>query len=62
MIMHIDVSEKDQTKNVHLNLSDISDRIYIESKIWVFTAYGEIKIGIVDGPIYKLSEGELVKI
>lgn len=50
--MKISPSEKDKTKNVHLSISDISDRVYIDNKIWVSTSFDEIKVGVVGGAIY----------
>jgi hypothetical protein len=59
--VNIDVTEKDKTKAINLNLSNLSDRVYVDEKIWIATTYGEIKIGIVDGPIYKLVGKKLVE-
>jgi hypothetical protein len=54
--------DKDKTKNTHLNLSELSRRVYIDHKIWVSTAFNEIQIGIVGGKKYQLEDNELVEI
>ena len=50
------------TTGTHLILSDMPNRVYItngKKKIWVSTSYGEIRVGVDGGKIYKLENGHL---
>jgi hypothetical protein len=58
----VSVSERDKTKDVHLNLSKLPDRVYVENRLWVSTAYGKIRVGIDRGPIYELVDGVLQRL
>ncbi len=54
----VEVGPREQTKAVRLLVSDISDAA--GNEIWVSTSYGDIQVGVVGGPTYYLSEGQLV--
>lgn len=56
------IEVKDNTQQGHMIVKEIPDRLYIGDSLWVSTAYGEIKIGVVNGEIYKLSGEELIKV
>jgi hypothetical protein len=60
--MKISPSKKDKTKSVNLNLSEISNKVYIDNKLWVSTIYDVIKVGIDNGPVYQLVGNELEEI
>ena len=60
--MMIQMHNKDKTKNTHLNISGLLQRVYIDHKIWIATMANEIQIGVVDGPIYRLANGKLEEI
>jgi hypothetical protein len=60
--MKISPSEKDKTKNVNLNISDVPDRVYVDNKIWVSTSFGEVKVGVVNGAIYHVVGDKLQRI
>ena len=60
--MKIQMHDKDKTKNTHLNISGILQRVYIDHKIWIATMSNEIQIGVVDGPIYRLANGRLEEV
>jgi len=57
--MKIEPCETDRTKDVHFNLTELSNRVYVNGEIWVSTTNGVIKVGVVNGAIYQLDNGEL---
>jgi len=53
---------KNNTGQHHLKLSDIPDKLFITDEVWVSTSYGQVKVGIVNGAVYRVEGEELVKI
>ena len=49
-------------KDTHLTLTDIQGRVYIDDNLWVSTSCGLPKVGVTNGPVYKVFNGRLIEI
>ena len=58
------IEPREKTKAVWLQVSEISDPLFIADasgrEIWVSTAFGDVRVGVVGGKTYCLVDGALI--